>query len=456
MIQVLSNEARRRISCVAVLGCFAIFFLTLMMNSTSTNAVNRTIKGRDEYPYIPADTEAAKTKLLMMNSTSTNAVTRTNTGTIMGRDKYPYIPWSILSECGLAARTGQQDQAVNDDHDNNNELALSSLFFRQPEPFLNRSLGFIKTHKTGGSSITNIVNRVVDSRCMAKMIPKNLIRLGWPGPFPGNIFDGKKKKYNAISNHAVFNLSSLEDYLEYPITTFTILREPVSRTVSAFQYFKWSKGRSWRQFLTSLKKRKLVKQWYHATQLNSMAFDLGWYHQHNYSTIHDQDVDKIRSFIEKLDDQMDVVMILERMEESLLMLQDAIPGIAVSELINVRMKVNNNNKSGLSSPNVKKKSNELYPTESEQKELLDVLLVDRMIYDHFNIRFTEKWKSKVRQTPEMETVKQALICLKTRITDNLENEDVIRKELKDMMFRDSFRYTKLLHKKQEDKCQKLL
>lgn len=285
----------------------------------------------------------------------------TNSGTDWNAtsDLYPYIPFNVIKECGLS------------DH-----VHTSGFSLTHP---LTKSLAFVKTHKTGSSTIANIINQIVDGRRLIKMIPKNFVQLGWPREFPGKVrWINRASKYDAINNHAVWNATSFAYHLKDPMFAFTILREPLSQT-------------------------------------------------NNGSTEFDNNIGHIRSFIANLDLELDVVMIIEHLEKSLLMLVDNLPNLDLTELVWNDMKV-------------QKKSVKVFPNSSELEELRTLLLVDQMIYDHFNQKLTKWWTSRNNHT-QLDIKKNGLTCLHRWASINREKA------------KDSLEYTTDLWEKQANQQQ---
>ena len=132
--------------------------------------------------------------------------------------QYPYIPHAFITKCELARHS----------------FATTEL------PPLTQSLGFIKPHNTGSSTISNIVNQILDVRDLNNLIPLNNMHIfGFESKLLYNVDNVMKvTKYDAITNHAIFNSTSFRRYLKDQIVLFTILREPVSRVISAYNWFE--------------------------------------------------------------------------------------------------------------------------------------------------------------------------------------------------------------------------
>eukprot|EP00797_Seminavis_robusta_P000676 Sro1041_g234500.2 (333) ;mRNA; f:1749-2747 len=288
---------------------------------------------------------AANVLFLLNNKKDPSAKTFIASNQVHNSQRYPFVPADLIIQCGLA-------EHVN----------LETL----PEKPLTKSLGFVKPHKVGGSTVANIVNRIVWGRNMTKMIPSGYINLGFPAPFPGDYKQMKQfnnnnnnettgiYRFDAVSNHAVFNADAFRTYLKEPMLSFTILRDPLERAISAFNYIPpYSYGNySWQHFIRTYKNITHIKTRDDAKHVNPMAHALGWYHSRPpilisgnnsntpmkgmmWTTAFDHNESAIREFIQKVDIEMDLVMILDHLTESLLLLRDELlpEELEVTELL---------------------------------------------------------------------------------------------------------------------------
>ena len=103
---------------------------------------------------------------------------------------------------------------------------------------------FLKTHKTGGSTITNILNRFGDSKNLTFVLPRQaqLFTFLWPARFrlsyTAPLFDFGA---NILCNHARFNKRPM-NYL-FPKETsryITILRDPAAQYESVFNFMHFA------------------------------------------------------------------------------------------------------------------------------------------------------------------------------------------------------------------------
>jgi hypothetical protein len=108
-----------------------------------------------------------------------------------------------------------------------------------------RRVVLIKTHKTGSSTLANIIYRFGEARNLSFLFPQDDLRLGWPGAFPGKFVDageaGKdandRKTFDVVAFHAVLNHRTMLRFV--PSAKFiSIVRDPVSQFTSAWYFFK--------------------------------------------------------------------------------------------------------------------------------------------------------------------------------------------------------------------------
>ena len=94
----------------------------------------------------------------------------------------------------------------------------------------------VKTHKTGGSTLANIVYRYGESHNLSFLLPRDDLRLGWPEDFPGRYNNYGRTSYDVVAFHAVLNHQVMLSFV--PKAKFiTIVREPRSQFISAWYFF---------------------------------------------------------------------------------------------------------------------------------------------------------------------------------------------------------------------------
>uniref|UniRef100_A0A7M5V5D7 Uncharacterized protein n=1 Tax=Clytia hemisphaerica TaxID=252671 RepID=A0A7M5V5D7_9CNID len=101
-----------------------------------------------------------------------------------------------------------------------------------------KNIVFLKTHKTGSSTITNILNRYGEARNLNFVLPNiGSNRLDWPWFFKNTSFYSLNgTEPNILCNHARFNKQPMTDLMPNDTVYVTILRNPISQFESSFSY----------------------------------------------------------------------------------------------------------------------------------------------------------------------------------------------------------------------------
>ena len=130
-------------------------------------------------------------------------------------------------------------------------------------------------------------------------------------------------KYNIIANHMRFNYGELKTLMPSDTKFVTILREPNSLFDSLYHFYNLKQlfGVSYENFLSNLYTNSTIDSKVNSRLSgrfgrNQMSFDLGL----NVSEFDDNQT--INAFIEELDSIFDLVLISDRMNESLVLLRN--------------------------------------------------------------------------------------------------------------------------------------
>ena len=197
-----------------------------------------------------------------------------------------------------------------------------------------KNIVFVKTHKTGSSTVTNILHRYGDKHNLVFALPRDgQFRLNWPWSMRNDSFDlVKGVRPNIICHHGRYNRETLEQIMPRDTVYVTILRDPVSQYESTFSYMGFDKllgitekGNPLVNFLENPDKilvHYLLNEdlRVHSDRLklirNGMAFDLGL-----NSSNFDNSVE-IEHFLEKVKKEFDLVLLAEFFDESLVLLKN--------------------------------------------------------------------------------------------------------------------------------------
>lgn len=133
-----------------------------------------------------------------------------------------------------------------------------------------------------------------------------------PGTFQGN--------YSILTHHSRLNYEEMRQLIPNAIFV-TIIRDPASLFESMFQYYKLHK--KWKVNFTNfndekfiIPKKAMADRFAKRIGINQMMFDMGFEPQYFY------DDKRIAQYIQKLDSIFSLVMVSERMDESLILLKN--------------------------------------------------------------------------------------------------------------------------------------
>ena len=203
---------------------------------------------------------------------------------------------------------------------------------------------FLKTHKTGGSTIANILFRYGDSRNLTfalGSVAQGGNHLGWPQRFRLSSTLPVYRPLNILCSHTVFNKKPMNWLFPREISKYvTIIRNPVDNFESVFNYYHMGKGLglgndpvvSLKEFLerpssfynTSGARKPSINA------RNPMMFDLGLsqkYFQNNTA---------VTEYINFLNKEFDLVMIMEYFDESLILLKRLLCW-EIDDILNVKV-----------------------------------------------------------------------------------------------------------------------
>ncbi|XP_077861772.1 galactose-3-O-sulfotransferase 2-like [Saccoglossus kowalevskii] len=188
---------------------------------------------------------------------------------------------------------------------------------------------FLKTHKTGSETTSQIFMRFADLNNLSLVLPTSQWPImGWAGAFTEKhyIHSTHDDKFNIMCLHCIYNRHALDNIMANGTKYVTILREPWSQFKSAFSFFKWAKvvekkiGNTTTHHLEKFLENPGL--FYNGENIstnaylrNFIAFDLGLPPKQY------DDMNAIRQFVNMIANDFDLVMILEYYDESLILLR---------------------------------------------------------------------------------------------------------------------------------------
>jgi hypothetical protein len=207
-----------------------------------------------------------------------------------------------------------------------------------------RRVVFIKTHKTGGSTIANIMHRVALRLRARVALPVNNYYLGWP--HKGNLQSAvaplpraNGKPYEMFcSAHSRFDLPAMEALVPDAMYV-TILRDPVKHFQSSWDYWHTADHIAARRgspvtMEEYVMNPKAYEQYLQPSDINvlhnSMAFDLGLDHY--------PEPTQVDQLIMTMMNRFSLVMITDHMLESLVMLRRTLCW-TIDDIVGLALKV---------------------------------------------------------------------------------------------------------------------
>lgn len=265
----------------------------------------------------------------------------------MGNKQCIYLSAVLVAVTVILSLTLQEDKAVkllhkrpwkigtnisNFDRDNAPRSPLPSnggFRYETTSPCTpQESIVYIKTHKTGSTTVQTVLYRYGLSRNFSFVLRRT-------NPINGHIRylhvteDSPKEMflpllgegeclfrgYNMSAVHVVHNKRVFETFMNPGTKYITILRNPVSQFLSAFVFFDLGKNMEGNSNETKLLNYLKCKEWKRSPySKNSQSKDLG------LKTTDFDNQTKINAFIRRLDDEIDLVLIHEYFDESIVLL----------------------------------------------------------------------------------------------------------------------------------------
>ena len=213
---------------------------------------------------------------------------------------------------------------------------------------------FLKTHKTASTTVSNICLRfAARHQLLVALPPEQRWELGaYPAYFNSRFvtprIDTNYQKYEVMCHHLRYDEASIDLATYEDKKVFTILRDPVDNFESNFAFFRDGPYKQWlgvtggddylkrfSEFLNGPGKfYKKTTPWYFRAK-NYQAFDLGLEHENDSP-------DYINQAIAEIEHRIDLVMITEMFDESLILLKDLLC-MEMDDIIYLKLKIANPN-----------------------------------------------------------------------------------------------------------------
>ncbi|CAM1154638.1 GAL3ST1 (predicted) [Pycnogonum litorale] len=185
---------------------------------------------------------------------------------------------------------------------------------------------FLKTHKTGGSTVQSILMRYGISRDLNFVLPPESNYLGYKGTgseFNRSFVDARLRRvgrFDILCHHARFNAPEMASVMKRDSMYVTILRRPTELFESLFHYsyFDYIYNTTLEDFLSDYRKMKLYggDRLYFHLGFNQSLFDLG------FNSVGSTTTEQLDDAIDIIARKFDLVMITELFDESLILLKN--------------------------------------------------------------------------------------------------------------------------------------
>ncbi|XP_065679084.1 galactose-3-O-sulfotransferase 3 isoform X1 [Hydra vulgaris] len=343
-------------------------------NLASNNLVNNNLAYGKSESEIPPFVKSLFQNLIFDNQTSVNLVSSSVASVNPSKNSSPN---SLYNSVNYASSSSSD---------------VIHIQVRQNPIKTNQNVIFLKTHKTGSSTVTNILQRYALSHHLNVALPRCDHRFCYPNKFEeAYLYEHQLgETYNILFNHAVFHKEKMLQIMSSGVTKIvTIVREPFSQFDSAAQYLNFRKYFNLSNdspILDEFLKIPVehLKRYIQSVSLNEgegafalaknpNAFDLGF-------DVWNETPEYIQYVLNSITQDFSLVMIMEYMEESLVLLKNEMNW----ELEDILFYA-------LNARGVKEKSTNNF--EKTKEKVLSWNKLDAAIYRHFNETFWLRIKS---------------------------------------------------------------
>lgn len=288
---------------------------------------------------------------------------------------------------------------------------LLELLKPKPKPEV-RHIGFLKVHKAASSTVQNILYRFGLHRNLSFVLPKPGHYLAKKKYSYNPVFPPLRKdngKYDILCNHVRFNLAKFKELLHTDAVYIAIVRDPLELFISASYYYKfvWNfdylKDMNPDTFIHDLivnPKKWEDKNIQHSYTFNSLANDFGYEFGSIEHVAHTSD-EQIEDFVQHIGCVFQYVMVMERFEESLVLLKRLL-NWQLRDILFLDLNKYNSNGEAPSKVNV---------TDEEKRIFRERNRIDYKIYAHFYRAFEEKIAQEYRISEEVDHFHSVLVVM---------------------------------------------
>ncbi|KAL8202341.1 UNVERIFIED_CONTAM: hypothetical protein K2H54_011034 [Gekko kuhli] len=219
---------------------------------------------------------------------------------------------------------------------------------------------FLKTHKTGSSTVQNVLFRAGERRNLTVAFPRYSYQFAYPERFSRDFVEDLPPgtaHFDLLCSHMRLEVGEVQAVVPPPSVFLTILRDPVQTFESVFHYYRnivpafqplANHSRPLLAFLEASGQYYDARDVSNGLARNPMTFDLG------LNASQDEAPGSWwASELERLNQTFQLVMIAEHFDESLLLARELL-GLDMEELLYVRLNVRHKEEAPLAQELVQK------------------------------------------------------------------------------------------------------
>ncbi|KAH7975452.1 hypothetical protein HPB52_001781 [Rhipicephalus sanguineus] len=189
-------------------------------------------------------------------------------------------------------------------------------------------------HKCASSSVQNVFMRYGETHNMTFALPARGNLMGYPRIFERSMAAVGKPPFDILAHHTRFNESEMRAVLKPNVVFITIVREPAALFESLYSYFNYEASTA-SELIASFhlkleqipnavrndSQRRILRGFFPGPHrgwlgFDQMSFDLG------FDFTQAGNASAVDAFLEHVDAVFDLVMVVERLNESLVLLRD--------------------------------------------------------------------------------------------------------------------------------------
>ncbi|XP_071483283.1 galactosylceramide sulfotransferase-like [Diadema antillarum] len=247
---------------------------------------------------------------------------------------------------------------------------------------------YVKTHKTASTTMASILERFGYLRNLSFALGKSNHILSSEQLFttsmPFRVPNRTRTDFDMLVNHVRYNRKDMD--IAVPNAKYvSILRNPVSQLESAFGYFEMARHlkiktqNPFETFMTNPLYYYQKKAYFWTRSRNGQLYDFGFDHKY------DEDKNHIQSLIDKISQEIDLMMITEYFDESLILFRKLMCW-DFEDILYI-------------SNGIRSKSHRYTVTDEIARKIRTWSAGDVMLYEHFNRTL---WKKVAEYGPQFQ------------------------------------------------------